>query len=69
MDLPTVLRLPRLDQSVAGFVLLHVSSAGRRALDLKLIGTDGESVFSVSCKFGHIIDRSRDLSRDSFASD
>lgn len=50
MDLPTVLRLPRLDQSEPGFVLLHVSSAGRHALDLKLIGTDGESVFSVSLR-------------------
>ena len=49
---PVVLRLPRLDppEDESEFVLVHVSSAGRRPLDLKLIGTQGSDVFSVSCK-------------------
>lgn len=49
-DLPAVLRLPRVESPSDEFILLNVSSTGRHSLDLKLIGTDGESVFSVSGK-------------------
>lgn len=61
--LPRVIRIPRSDLNVndgqAHFVLVHVESTGKNPLDLKLVGTDGESVFSVSCKLagstiGHI---------------
>jgi hypothetical protein len=47
-----VLRLPRVDPPVdePEFVLVHVSPAGRRPLDLKLIGTENSTEFSVSCK-------------------
>jgi hypothetical protein len=47
-----VLRLPRVDppEDESEFVLVHVSSAGRRPLDLKLIGTENSTEFSVSCK-------------------
>lgn len=50
--LPRVIRLPRsdLDDGQGHFVLVHVESAGKHPLDLKLVGTDGESVFSVSGK-------------------
>jgi hypothetical protein len=53
---PVVLRLPRVDppQDEPPFVLVHVSSAGSRPLDLDLIGTDNDSGFSVSCKVDHI---------------
>lgn len=49
---PLVLKLPHLDHSAGqpDFVLVGVSSEGRRPLDLKLIGTENETVFSVSCK-------------------
>lgn len=50
---PLILRLPRVDQpqdEAAPFVLVHVSSAGSRPLDLDLIGTDNNSAFAVSCK-------------------
>lgn len=54
-----VVRLPRVDHAddEATFVLLHVSPDGQRPLDLKLIGTENETVFSVSCKVGHRIAR------------
>ena len=46
-----VLRLPRQGTSTeTDFVLVHVASDGALALDLKLIGTENESVFAVSCK-------------------
>lgn len=58
--LPRVLSIPRSDlkndQDQDQFVLVHVESAGKRPLDLKLIGTDGQSVFSVSCKLARGID-------------
>jgi hypothetical protein len=49
---PVVLRLPRVDvpQDESQFVLVHVTSAGRRPLDLDLIGTDNNLGFAVSCK-------------------
>ena len=49
---PIVLRLPRVDRQDEDpeFVLVHVSAAGRDVFDLKLIGTEGAEVFSVSCK-------------------
>jgi hypothetical protein len=49
---PVVLRLPRIDhpQDEPPFVLVHVTSAGRRPLDVDLIGTDNGYGFSVSCK-------------------
>lgn len=49
---PVLLRLPRLDppEDEPKFVLVHVSSAGRRPLDLKLIGTENSTEFAVSCK-------------------
>jgi hypothetical protein len=48
----TVLRLPRVDhgQDEPEFILVHVTSAGHHDLDLKLIGTEGNEVFSVTCK-------------------
>jgi hypothetical protein len=48
--LPRVLSIPRSDLNGDQFALLHVESAGKHPLDLKLVGTDGGSVFSVSCK-------------------
>lgn len=58
-DFPVVVSLPRVDHAAeeATFVLLHVSPDGQRPLDLKLIGTENETVFSVSCKVGHRIAR------------
>ncbi|RDL38211.1 Uncharacterized protein BP5553_02551 [Venustampulla echinocandica] len=55
-DCEALLRLPRLDHAAdeASFVLVHVSSAGRRQLDLKLIGTEQETVFSVALKHTQI---------------
>ena len=50
---PVVVRLPLVDppqDEAAPFVLVHVSSAGSRPLDLNLIGTDNNSAFAVSCK-------------------
>lgn len=51
-DFSTVLRIPHPDHTNqdAEFVLLQVSSTGRRQLDLKLIGTDEEHVFVVEGK-------------------
>ncbi|EHK96389.1 hypothetical protein M7I_7888 [Glarea lozoyensis 74030] len=51
----TVLSLPRPDHPAneANFVLLHVESTGRRQLDLKLIGTEEETVFSVAFEANH----------------
>ena len=46
-DLPRLLRIPRTDAGADDFTVLQVSSAGRNALDLKLIGTDGEDVYFV----------------------
>lgn len=50
--LPRVIRIPRsdLNDDQGHFVLVHVESTGKHPLDVKLVGTDGESVFSVSCK-------------------
>ncbi|CAG8980769.1 hypothetical protein HYALB_00012869 [Hymenoscyphus albidus] len=52
----TVLRIPHPDHTHqdAEFVLLHVSSTGRRKLDLKLIGTEEEHVFVVELKHSDI---------------
>ncbi|PMD38820.1 hypothetical protein L207DRAFT_513302 [Hyaloscypha variabilis F] len=49
---PVVLRLPRVDvpQDESQFVLVHVTSAGRRPLDLDLIGTDNNLGFAVSLR-------------------
>jgi hypothetical protein len=49
---PVVLKLPHADapQDEPSFVLLHVTSAGARPLDLDLIGTDNDAGFAVSCK-------------------
>jgi hypothetical protein len=49
---PVALKLPRVDvpQDEPSFVLLHVTSAGARPLDLDLIGTDNDAGFAVSCK-------------------
>lgn len=45
-------RIPRLNhaEEQAAFVLVKVESSGSNQLDVKLIGTDQESVFSVTCK-------------------
>ncbi|TVY75709.1 hypothetical protein LSUE1_G008239 [Lachnellula suecica] len=56
-DFPVLLRLPRPDHAAeeAAFVLLHVEKVekqGRQPLDLKLIGTENETVFSVSLENG-----------------
>ncbi|KAK6583608.1 hypothetical protein PZA11_003338 [Diplocarpon coronariae] len=45
---PVVLRIPLVNHDE--YILLHVSSAGRHHLDLKLIGTENESLFSVELK-------------------
>ncbi|TVY27673.1 hypothetical protein LHYA1_G004914 [Lachnellula hyalina] len=46
LESPVLLRLPRgLDQTE--FVLLHISSEGHRPLDLKLVGTENETVFKI----------------------
>ncbi|KAH8820574.1 hypothetical protein F5884DRAFT_764523 [Xylogone sp. PMI_703] len=55
--LPRVLRLPRLDHapnSDSEFVLLQVTSAGTKPLDIKLIGTENTGVFAVSLKHNRI---------------
>jgi hypothetical protein len=49
-DLPRVLRIPRIGGTEDDFILLHVSSTIRHPLDLKLIGTDGEEVYSLEGK-------------------
>lgn len=50
-DLPLVLQLPRVEDSPdPESILLHVSQNGSKPLDLKLVGTDSENVFVVSCK-------------------
>ncbi len=55
---PVVLKLLRVDvpQDEPSFVLLHVTSAGARPLDLELIGTDNDAGFAASCK---VTNRSR----------
>ena len=45
-DLPRVVQIPRSGSAEGAFILLHVSSLGQHALDLKLIGTDNEEAFS-----------------------
>jgi hypothetical protein len=52
-DLPNVVRLPRVDPPKHGndYILLHVSSKGVHPFDLKLIGTEGEAVFSAIGEF------------------
>ena len=49
---PLVLRLPRNPSqgNDANFVLVHISSVGSRPLDIKLIGTENETVFATSRK-------------------
>ncbi|KAK2624205.1 hypothetical protein QTJ16_006155 [Diplocarpon rosae] len=49
---PVVLRIPRVNHN--GYILLHVSSAGGRQLDLKLTGTESENLFSVELKHNQI---------------
>lgn len=44
-----ILRFARTDDTSA-FVLLQVTPKGSRALDLKLVGTEGEAPYTVSCK-------------------
>jgi hypothetical protein len=46
-DLPRILKIPAAGED---FILVHVSSTGRHAHDLKLIGTDGADVYSVKGK-------------------
>jgi len=46
---PVVLRLPRAGEDPP-FVLVKVTSAGARPLDVDIIGTDNDAGFSVSCK-------------------
>jgi len=48
-----VLRLPRHDDE-SSFVLVHVSSAGPRPLDVKLIGTEGSVPYVASLKHNQI---------------
>lgn len=45
-----MVRIPRTGGEAEDFVLVHVSEKGRHALDVKLIATEGENVFTVSCK-------------------
>jgi hypothetical protein len=45
-----VLRLHWIDPDRESFALLHVEANGPHPLDLKLVGTDGESVFVGSGK-------------------
>ena len=51
---PVIVKLSRLDPPdnlhSSKHVLVHVSSSGKRPLDLNLIGTEGSSIYSVSCK-------------------
>lgn len=49
-QLPTVLRITSSITNQDEVFLVHVDSIGSRPLDIKLIGTDGELVFAVSCK-------------------
>ncbi|KAH7154998.1 hypothetical protein B0J13DRAFT_654517 [Dactylonectria estremocensis] len=44
-----ILRFPRSDDESA-FVLVQVTSKGSRALDLKMVGTEGEAPYIASCK-------------------
>ncbi|TVY33388.1 hypothetical protein LOCC1_G008285 [Lachnellula occidentalis] len=46
LESPVLLRLPR-GLAQTEFVLLHISPQGRRPLDLKLIGTENETIFKV----------------------
>ncbi|KAH7157050.1 hypothetical protein EDB81DRAFT_411415 [Dactylonectria macrodidyma] len=47
-----ILRFPRSDDESA-FVLVQVTPKGSRALDLKLVGTEGEAPYNASCKSSH----------------
>jgi len=49
-DLPRVRRIPCTGGAAGAFILLHVSSTGRHAHDLNLIGTDNEAAFTVKGK-------------------
>ncbi|KAM3078069.1 hypothetical protein ACMFMG_002629 [Clarireedia jacksonii] len=49
-DLPAVLRIASSATNENEFVLVHVETAGSQPLDVKLIGTDNESAFTVSLK-------------------
>ncbi|TDZ37791.1 hypothetical protein C8035_v001126 [Colletotrichum spinosum] len=42
-----VLRIPRTDD---GFVIVHVTQTHSKALDVKLVGTDGEAPYAVSLR-------------------
>ncbi|PQE09814.1 mitotic apparatus p62 protein [Rutstroemia sp. NJR-2017a BBW] len=53
-DLPAVLRITSGATNENEFVLVHVETAGSKPLDLKLIGTDNESAFTVSFKDSRI---------------
>jgi len=46
-----VLRVRRTDADADSFVLLNVTTAGTRPLDLKVVGTDGEDVYVAARKF------------------
>jgi len=52
MDEPgsRVLRVRRTDVDTDSFVLVNVTPQGSRALDLKLVGTDGDDVYIASSK-------------------
>ena len=52
MDEPgsRVLRVRRADVDTDSFVLLNVTSQGSRALDLKIVGTDGDDVYVATSK-------------------
>lgn len=55
-----VLRLRRTDRGGDPFVLLNVTSTASHPLDLKLVGTDGESVYVASSKC-HKLSESPDI--------
>ncbi|KAF4634002.1 hypothetical protein G7Y89_g4097 [Cudoniella acicularis] len=55
-DFPLLRRFPRPDHGSdeAAFVLVQISSDGERPLDVKVIGTEQESVFSVALKHSRV---------------
>ncbi|CZT11873.1 uncharacterized protein RCO7_07456 [Rhynchosporium graminicola] len=48
---PILIKVPRPDHGAdSDFVLLHVASAGGKLLDLNLIGTENDNIYTFSCK-------------------
>ena len=45
-----VLRIPRTDEE-QGFILVQVTSAGSRDLDIKLVATEGFAPYMVKCAY------------------